>query len=194
MSPLGDKPATALSVCLCRPQPSQHEPAGIVVRRLRQSDADSVRAGFERLGQRTRQERWGHAVVRPDRELAWLDELTGSKHLAVGACDRGSGAPVGLARYVRSGTDAAEIALTVVDAWQRRGMGRALLEELCDQARANAVFTLRAAIRRENLPAMNLFASIGATRAEPSDHELLRYTLTLPASRCHGGPARRGRG
>jgi GNAT superfamily N-acetyltransferase len=170
-----------------RLQSPRLDPAAIVIRRLRQSDADSVRAGFDRLSPQARLDRWGHAVVRPARELAWLSELAGSEHLAVGACDGARGAPVGLARYVRSGVDVAEIAVTVLDEWQRRGLGRRLLEELCDEARAHGVRALTAAIGAENLRAIRLFASLGARRTDPTDHGLLGYALAL--SRAPDGAA-----
>ena len=43
--------------------------------------------------------------------------------------------PIGIARYVRAERfDVAEIAIEVVDAWQRRGVGRTLARELSRRA------------------------------------------------------------
>jgi GNAT superfamily N-acetyltransferase len=56
--------------------------------------------------------------------------------------------PVGVARYVRSASepDAGEAAVAVVDDWQGRGVGRALLNRLANRAlRAAAVGSLKAA-------------------------------------------------
>lgn len=49
--------------------------------------------------------------------------------------------PIGAAHYLRAGLDVAEIAIEVVDSWQRRGVGRLLIAEL-------QVHAFRAGIRR----------------------------------------------
>lgn len=57
-----------------------------------------------------------------------LTDVDGERHAAV--CARIGGDPVGIARLIRTGECGAEIAVAVVDLWQRRGVGRRLLEEL----------------------------------------------------------------
>lgn len=155
-------------------------PLDVRLRRVRGTDGPAIHAAFDRLSPQSRLERFGHAIVRPDRELGWLRELDGGRHLAVCAYDGRSATPLGLARYVRTGLDAAEIAVTVLDAWQGRGVGRLLLEELCDAARAEDVRTFTAAIRRGNGRALRLFRSIGATSTGASEDELLHYAAALP--------------
>jgi GNAT superfamily N-acetyltransferase len=62
-------------------------------------------------------------------------------HEAIIALDPLTGEGVGVARYVRAGADpeVAEVAVTVVDDWQGRGLGRALLERLAARARREGV-------------------------------------------------------
>ncbi|MFS8098511.1 GNAT family N-acetyltransferase [Lentzea alba] len=57
-----------------------------------------------------------------------LVDVDGERHAAV--CARIGGDPVGIARLIKTGECGAEIAVAVVDLWQRRGVGRRLLEEL----------------------------------------------------------------
>lgn len=56
-----------------------------------------------------------------------LVDVDGERHAAV--CARVGGDPVGIARLIRTSCGA-EIAVAVVDRWQRRGIGRQLLEAL----------------------------------------------------------------
>ena len=62
-------------------------------------------------------------------ELAYLVDVDHKDHEAIIAIDPSSGEALGVARYIRSKDDAqvAEVAVTVADDWQRRGLGRALL-------------------------------------------------------------------
>lgn len=54
--------------------------------------------------------------------------------------------PVGLGRLVRTGPRTAELALEVVDAWQRRGVGRQLLAALRGAAEERGWATLEARV------------------------------------------------
>ena len=75
------------------------------------------------------------------RELAYLVNVDGHNHEALGASDHASGQGVGVARFIRltEEPEVAEVAVTVIDSWQRRGLGTLLLEHLADQARAQGI-------------------------------------------------------
>ena len=62
-------------------------------------------------------------------ELRYFTEIDHHDHEALGAVDRANGRGVGVARYVRSLEDSqtAELAVTVVDEWQGRGLGTELV-------------------------------------------------------------------
>jgi ribosomal protein S18 acetylase RimI-like enzyme len=95
-----------------------------------------------------------------ERELDQLTAVDGPRHYAVGACRRGDGGALeglGIARYVRTAGDAAEVAITVIDAFQHRGIGRALLARLATAARAYGIDRLRAVIMPDNDPVLALF-------------------------------------
>ena len=54
--------------------------------------------------------------------------------------------------------DEAEVAVTVTDAWQHRGVGRALVRMLAGDARRHGVVSLSANMLSENRPALDLAA------------------------------------
>jgi GNAT superfamily N-acetyltransferase len=55
----------------------------------------------------------------------------------------------------------AEMAIAVADAWQRRGVGRALLAAATDWARAHGIATLSASMLWGNAPVLALVRSMG---------------------------------
>jgi GNAT superfamily N-acetyltransferase len=116
------------------------------VRELVAADRAKVLDGLTLLGQRSLARRFGRPVDPRDASLVrWVDELDGRARVAYGACERSSRLPVGVARYVAlAQPDTAEVAVTVVDAWQRCGVGRLLFERLAAHARACGVRRLHA--------------------------------------------------
>jgi protein lysine acetyltransferase len=60
---------------------------------------------------------------------------------------------VGVARYVRNADDpyAAEIAITIVDDWQGRGLGTELLAQLSDRARSEGIRRFTALVAADNV-------------------------------------------
>ena len=72
--------------------------------------------------------------------------------------------PVAVGRFVRLRPDGAvaEIACTVTDAWQGRGVGTLLLRALVSAATALGVTTFTATVLTENLPSLRLLRKGGA--------------------------------
>ena len=86
------------------------------------------------------------------------------------------------ARYVRSHDrrSEAEFALTVADAWQGAGLGRALLQRLMCHARRRGVTRWVGDVVHENLPMIALVRSMGGLFvAVPGDATLLRAVFDL---------------
>jgi RimJ/RimL family protein N-acetyltransferase len=69
------------------------------------------------------------------------------------------GEPVGIARLVRDGS-VAELAFAVVDAWQRSGVGTALIDRLAADARAAGIQELRATMHADNAPSLALMRRV----------------------------------
>lgn len=69
---------------------------------------------------------------------------------------------IGVARYVREpGTDLAEIAIVVADAWQGKGVATRLLETLRDIAGDAGITHLVASVLRENARMLALVRNLG---------------------------------
>jgi nucleotide-binding universal stress UspA family protein len=104
------------------------------------------------------------------------------------ALDPETGQMLGAARYIRDPDrlDTAEVAVTVTDDWQGRGVGRALLERLTARARSDGVTTFTALMLGDNRAAQELVASIGArTEFEVAGPEV-RLLIELPPRRGLG--------
>jgi len=120
------------------------------IRQIQPADAPLLADGFARLSGKSRQMRF---LARKDRlsaaELRYFTDLDHRDHEALGALDQADGRGVGIARYVRDAKDprAAEVAVTIVDDWQGRGLGTELLSRLSDRARQAGIdrFTALAA-------------------------------------------------
>jgi len=100
--------------------------SAVTIRRVRGTDAPLLADGFARLSAASRRMRF--MGVKKDlsaAELRYFTDVDHHDHEALGALDRGSGHGVGIARYIRDADDpqAAEIAVTIVDEWQGRGLG-----------------------------------------------------------------------
>lgn len=69
---------------------------------------------------------------------------------------------VGVARYDRArGTDAAEVAVAVIDEFQRRGLGSALLANLARVARQNGIQSFSLIVLPENREMLGLLRKMG---------------------------------
>ncbi|GAA0940555.1 GNAT family N-acetyltransferase [Pseudonocardia zijingensis] len=122
-----------------------------VVHVLDRADApavvDAVVAG---LSPRSRYLRFHAPVPRlPAALRATLVDVDGSRHAALVAEVAGAG-PIGLAQVFRAGSGAADVAVAVVDAWQRRGVGRLLLTALAAHAEEIGYTELHGSVLPEN--------------------------------------------
>jgi ribosomal protein S18 acetylase RimI-like enzyme len=127
----------------------------LTIRPLRACDAATVSALFERLSDRSRAQRFGGAKPRlTEQDLELLTRVDEAHHVLVAYVD-GDPEPAGIARLVREG-DAAEVAFAVADAYQHRGIGSVLVEELACDARAAGIKQLSATVRGDNPAAATL--------------------------------------
>jgi GNAT superfamily N-acetyltransferase len=92
-------------------------------------------------------------------ELRYLTEVDGHAHVAFVVDDPAHpGKVIAVGRWVRLAADptAAEIAITVADCWQRRGIGSLLARVLGEEARAQGIQRFTATVSGENIPALRL--------------------------------------
>jgi RimJ/RimL family protein N-acetyltransferase len=121
-----------------------------------------IAAAMARLSPETSRRRFFTPRFRlSDRELAALTDTDGYRHFALGACrraDDGTLEGLAIAHYVRDDDPrVAEVALTVVDAYQHRGLGKAMLLRLGAAAFAHGIDRLRAIVLPDNDPILALF-------------------------------------
>jgi GNAT superfamily N-acetyltransferase len=134
----------------------------VELRQIRADDKERLRAGYERLSERSRLRRFlGPKPRLTASDLRYLTEVDGVNHYAVVAL-LGSDI-VGVARWVRLVDDPeeAEAAVVVGDALQGKGIGKMLARDLADTARARGIRRIRASIMSDNPPAMALMKLIG---------------------------------
>jgi GNAT superfamily N-acetyltransferase len=91
-------------------------------------------------------------------ELRYLTDVNQVSHVAWGAVIDDE--PAGVSRYIVDGAAEAEIAITVVDRFQRRGLGRALFEALAASARAAGIESFHFAIEPWNRSVLRMLPGI----------------------------------
>ena len=161
----------------------------VTVRPIRPQDAAALRAGFERLSQESRYRRFLSPMAEASSEpmLRYLTEVDHHDHEALIAAGA-DGTLVGVARSVRSRSDprVAEMAVTVADDWQGRGLGTALLELLADRARAEGISRFTALVLTSNREMLDLLEGLGPVRLLEREPGTIELEITLPG---HGtGP------
>jgi GNAT superfamily N-acetyltransferase len=138
----------------------------VSLRPLVPEDRALVEAAFERMSERSRFLRFFSPVPRLTRRT--LDQLMAVdqvRHVALAAIRDGE--CIGVARYVvdRDDPAAADFAISVIDAYQGRGLGRALVEAIADVAAARGVRRLTLDIHPENRVMLTLVRSLGVRLA-----------------------------
>ncbi len=170
----------------------------VTVRPIGPQDAPALRAGFARLSPESRYRRFLAATpaLSPS-EVRYLTDVDHHDHEAlIAMSEEGDG--IGVARFVRSRVDprAAELAVTVIDDWQGRGVGTALLARLADRARSEGVTRFTAVMLATNRDMLELLESLGPVRLLERSVGTVEVELAVPRRgvgvRSAGAPARRG--
>ena len=154
------------------------------LRPLRPDDIDREIAFVAGLSQQTLYYRLQYSSRSVSREdAARLLELDYRDRMAIGALS--GKAPdeelVGVSRYARiEGTDQAECAIVVADAWQGRGVGTELMRSLAKAARASGIRTLVGSSLGENQRIHAWARRFGfEVRTEPNSGGAVHITVDL---------------
>jgi RimJ/RimL family protein N-acetyltransferase len=139
--------------------------APVLIRPIRADDKRMLTDGLRRLSDESVHRRF----LTPKRsfsrtELRYLTEVDGRDHVALVA-EHPSGPVrrlIAVARFVRLAEDphAAEVAITVADDWQGRGLGSMLSEQLAAEARRLGIRRFTATMAADNVPAHRLMARL----------------------------------
>ncbi len=152
------------------------------IRELTRADRAALLFAFGRLSPRSRLQRYLAVKPRLDsRELALLLDVDHWHHEALVAWSAPPRAPIGVARYVRTKRfDTAELAIEVVDACQRQGVGARLLDELRERALRAGIRRFDATLLAENRGAYRLAAGLGTIERRAMEDGVLQLAITLP--------------
>jgi RimJ/RimL family protein N-acetyltransferase len=161
----------------------------ILIREVTPADADLLRLGFDHMSETSRQFRFFGAIkMLSDAQVDSFTTPSDRDHVAIGAAvPLADGLdPAGSARYVHLPRDpgAAEFALTVVDRYQRLGLGSLLLGILARVACNNGIDRLVGYVMRRNRPMLALMDSLGARRVPGPDETVFKMVLDV-----HDDPA-----
>jgi L-amino acid N-acyltransferase YncA len=90
---------------------------------------------------------------------------------------------VGVARYIclQGAADTAEAAVAIVDDWQHRGLGGALLSRLAARAREEGVRRFRAWMLAESRDMLHLFERLGPLRVRAREGDTVEIEVDLDA-------------
>ena len=156
----------------------------LLVRPVRHDDGEREVAFVSGLSLESRYQRMlsGGTKVTPE----WIDSMTHidyHRHMAFAVTTASNGAEqfVGVGRYVvDSRKSSADVALVLADAWQRKGLGRRLLETLLEHAAGAGIREAVGVVLATNVAMLRLARSMGFTvQPEPGDATVRRISRPL---------------
>jgi GNAT superfamily N-acetyltransferase len=136
----------------------------IEIRALRQADEEAMLAAIDRTGAQSLHRRFFVSKRQfSDREKAFFLNVDFVSHVALVAVAKedGRNVIVGGGRYVVVRPGTAELAFAVIDEYQGRGIGAALMRHLTLLARAGGIKELIAEVLPENIPMLKVFQKSG---------------------------------
>jgi GNAT superfamily N-acetyltransferase len=154
------------------------------LRLVRPDDRALFLAAWDRLSEQSRYRRF--LSPKPSltaRELRYLTDPDNVDHVAIGA-SVGSGVAaraVGVARFVRltERADTAEAAVAVTDDFNRRGVGRLLLDRLASAARERGVEQFTCEVLAGNAPMRAMLRGIAPGAIEAVDGDIVVVEIPL---------------
>ena len=163
------------------------------LRTIEPEDREAIEAGFAALSDESRYRRFLSPMPRlSSSQLTFLTEIDHHNHEAIIARSD-EHEPIGVARYVRVDpeSECAEVAVTVVDHWQGRGLGTVLLERLVERAREEGVHRFTATALANNDDMIDLLENVGHMETHDTSGGLVEMRIALPAQVDEESPLRR---
>jgi len=167
---------------------SETLPAGqrIRLRAIRPDDSAALRAEFLKLSKATVRDRFFSIKLDlTPGELKYFTEVDFDQHVAlVAEVNTATGyQPAAVGRMVRScdQLDHAEIAITVADALQGKGIGKVMLHHLIDCARDLGVRHIDASVLADNKRMMHLIRNTGLPFDSSLQQGIQTISVHLPA-------------
>jgi RimJ/RimL family protein N-acetyltransferase len=150
------------------------------------ANREALEQEYKQLSQQTRFDRFLAAV--PELSETMLDQLVnrvdGVDHVALVlliVTEDGTELPLGLARIIRYPDDptAADVAVTVVDEWQGRGVATALLEVLIRQ-RPQGLDRIVTVVSASNAASLALLRRLGEVEVSQPESGTMHVVVELP--------------
>jgi GNAT superfamily N-acetyltransferase len=157
--------------------------ARILLRPICSDDKRLLVDAFEHLSPESRYRRFlAPHVELTEPELRYFTEIDHVRHEAIVALDTATGEVIGVARCIALSEtpDTAEMAVAVVDEWQGRGVGTALLHALVGRARANGVRRFAATVLSANTHMIELLRELGDVRIVHREGGVSEFSVELP--------------
>lgn len=156
----------------------------VLIRPIRPGDAAAVAAGFVHFGPDSRHQRFFSAkAALTDEELERVThpEWENAVRLVAELADGGGRLIGGASCVVDAAADPqrGEIAFSIVDEYQGRGLGSLLLRHLAAAARARGVTQFVASVMPDNAPMLAVFEKSGLPMERHQDRDAVRVTLAL---------------
>jgi RimJ/RimL family protein N-acetyltransferase len=152
------------------------------------TDAKTLRDGFRRLSPDSRRRRFLTSLTALNDAMirSLVTDVDGVRHIAlvlVVLPTGGTERPAGVARLVLDPADptAADIAVTVADEWQGRGVGSALAAALMAR-RPATVRRLKTSVAADNDASLALLARLGSVSRPPARSGVVDVTVELDAA------------
>jgi GNAT superfamily N-acetyltransferase len=167
MTICGEPLAIGSKVTVPRPfTATDREGCTVLFRPLVQADRPTVVRLFEALSAQSRFHRFNSLYAKlSDKQLTSLFDLDYRDRFAWAVevtCDR-TRVPAALGRYARyPATRHADVALTIADEWQGRGLGGSLLDTLIITAHHHGFVSFDTIVAADNQPMLHLFQERGA--------------------------------
>jgi RimJ/RimL family protein N-acetyltransferase len=166
----------------------------VEIRAQRPEDREGLRAAVRRASPETLYHRF-FAVKREfsEREAHFfLDvDFVNQVALVAEATEDGRPAIVGGCRYVRVGPGRAEVAFSVIDAYQGKGLGAALMRHIAAIAGEAGIEELVAEVLSDNAPMLKVFERSGLALATKREGAVTNVSMRYPRPAEPGAAPRR---
>jgi RimJ/RimL family protein N-acetyltransferase len=156
-----------------------------VILPLLPADREALREGYETLSAQSRNRRFLSSVPHLTANMLdhLVDDVDGIDHVALALVvldDDNVGTPVGVARMIRYSDrpTEADLAVTVLDDWQGRGVATALLAELVRE-RPLGVTRVVTTVAADNAASLAMLRRLGETTVTPAGIDRLDVVLEL---------------
>ena len=160
----------------------------LTVREIEIEDVERLGRMFNRLSAESVYRRFFSPIHEPPRAaLLWLAAVDHRDRDALVALDGDE--IVAVARYdAQAGTHAAEIAVTVEDAWQRQGLGKRLTVRLARRAIDRGIESFEATVQPDNRPALGLLRKLSPNASVRFDRGEYAASMPLAGAPSPSGP------